>query len=129
MGARRVTLPPAARPNVGRVLRILRTALSALAALSVLVASIALYAFVQGDPSIARARGLVASIRPVDDGRTEVCIRDTTDAGSSGGALEDRELVCWDGALEGVGAAVGECVVLQTEGETDYLRVEKADGC
>lgn len=100
-----------------------------LAALGTIIAAIAAYAFVQDGPSIARLRGQVSSIEPAADGRTDVCIRDTTDAGSSGGALEPKAMVCWDGELEGDRPEVGDCVILQTQGETDYLRVERADNC
>jgi hypothetical protein len=68
-------------------------------------------------------------VRKTTDYITEVCLRDTTDAGSTYGDKRDRESICWDGSLEGVKPEIGACVVLQSQGESGILRVESAEGC
>ena len=58
-----------------------------------------------------------------------MCLRDTTDAGSTYGDKQPRDSICWDGVLEGVVPTIGACVVLQAQGESSVLRVEPAQGC
>ncbi len=60
---------------------------------------------------------------------TMICIRDTVDAGGTYGNRKPRAEVCWDGILEGTLPSVGDCVILQTQGESSVLAVEKATGC
>ena len=67
--------------------------------------------------------------RQPDEQTTEVCLRDTTDAGSSYGDKRERDLICWSGALEVVEPTIGSCVVLQAQGEPRVLCVEPADEC
>ena len=94
----------------------------------VLFASL-LFLFACIGSSIARERGTVVSIEtPIGQGAT-LCLANTVDAGSTYGERKGHANVCWDGQLEGVVPRAGDCVVMQTEGETSYLRVETAQGC
>ena len=81
------------------------------------------------NPAIARSKGVVTSVRKKTEQTAEVCLRDTTDAGSTYGSNRDRDSICWDGVLEGVEPTIGACVVLQAQGESSVLRVESAEGC
>ena len=81
------------------------------------------------NPAIARSKGVVTSVRKNADQTTEVCLRNTMDAGSTYGNKQDRDASCWDGVLEGVKPTIGACVVLQAQGESSVLRVESAKGC
>lgn len=103
-------------------------ALAIIGGLGIVVGAMALFAVSQGE-SIARRRGEITSIRPAGDDRTKVCLRDTVDAGSTYGTREPQDSVCAAGQLEGIQASVGLCVVMQTEGETNHLRLEQAEGC
>lgn len=93
-------------------------------------ASIAAVVLCSCNPAIARAKGVVTSVRKSSrDQITEVCLRDTTDAGSTYGDKRDRDSICWDGFVEGIEPTIGACVVLQSQGESSVLRVESAEGC
>ena len=81
------------------------------------------------NPAIARAQGVVTSIRQLDEQTTEVCLRDAKDAGSTYGDKRDRDSLCWSGVLEGSEPTIGSCVALQAQGESSVLGVEPADGC
>jgi hypothetical protein len=122
-------MPLAAEQQGSRRRRAVRAVLILLAAVGGLVVVTALYGLAQGDPAIARRRGEVTSIKTVDGASTEVCIRNTTDAGSTYGDPKDRPLECLEGLLEGITPTVGSCVVLQVEGEASYLRAARADRC
>ena len=106
----------------------LRNILGVLGGLVVLIGLMSVFALAQS-PAIARIRGEVTSVRDAGDSTTEVCVKNATDAGSNYGDKRDRPSACWAGTLEGVRPTIGDCVVLQTEGETSYLRVETANGC
>ena len=92
-------------------------------------ASLAAVVLCSCNPAIARAKGVVTSVRKSRDRTTEVCLRDTTDAGSTYGDKRDRDSICWDGFVEGIEPTIGACVVLQSQGESSVLRVESAEGC
>jgi hypothetical protein len=80
---------------------------------------------------IARERGTVLSIETPDlrgKGST-LCLANTVDAGSTYGARKGHQKVCWSGNLEGIVPRVGDCVVMQVEAETSYLRVTGGEGC
>jgi hypothetical protein len=49
--------------------------------------------------------------------------------GSTYGSGEARSQDCRDGVLEGDRPSIGDCVVLQTQGESSILRIESSDGC
>lgn len=104
-----------------------KTTLSVIATEGMLIEP-AIFALVQGDSAIARRRGEATSVKSLSDGVSEVCIKNTTDAGGNYGDRKNLPSVCWHGLLEGVSPAVGDCVILQVEGETSYLRVETAEG-
>jgi hypothetical protein len=116
-------LPPASKGS-----RAPTIAVVAVASLLVVVASVGLYQCAT-NPAIARMRGVVTSVTEVPDRQVEVCIRDATDAGSTYGDRNDRDSLCWDGFLEGMRPKVGDCVVLQAQGESATLKVEAATGC
>jgi hypothetical protein len=124
-----MTAPSVERTKVTGLRRFVGPVLIALAAVAGLCAVVGIIAWSQSDSAIARRHGEVTSIKPEANGRTEVCIKNATDAGSTYGNRDAEAAECWQGALEGVSASIGDCVVLQTEGETSYLRVETAEGC
>jgi len=85
-----------------------------------------------GGPAIARIQGDVVSVRTVESGSREVCVDHVTDAGTNYGKHPDEPWAspqCWSGQLEGFIPAVGQCVILQAEGESDLLTVEHGEGC
>ena len=88
-----------------------------------------LFLIAQNSEAIARVKGTVVAITPAEDDQVEVCLRDVVDAGSTYGNTDDRSSICWSGELEGSEPTIGVCVVLQSEGEASYLRVERSEGC
>lgn len=63
------------------------------------------------NPAIARVRGQVLTIEPVDD-EIEICVSGPTDADSTYGddSFDDPE--CWSGVVDDVLPSVGDCVTL-----------------
>lgn len=86
-----------------------------------------MYASFGSDAAIARQRGELTWFNDGDP--TQICIKDTTDAGSTFGNFGSQPLICWSGSSEGDDASIGDCVILQIAAESDYLRVEHTDGC
>jgi len=80
------------------------------------------------NPAIARVRGQVVAVEPVDD-EIEICVSGPTDAGSTYGddTFDDPE--CWSGVVDDELPSVGDCVTLQVQGESSRLEVEPASGC
>lgn len=83
------------------------------------------------DPAIARRKGVVAVVRPVDDspGEVEVCLLNTVDAGSTYGDKSPSRGECLAGVPDGSIPKPRDCVVLQIQGESSMLWIEPADGC
>jgi hypothetical protein len=52
-----------------------------------------------------------------------------TDAGSTYGDKSPRERMCISGVHSGIRPQIGECVIIETEGESSKLQVEQASGC
>ena len=94
-----------------------------------LVGALALFLIAQNSEAIARVKGTVVTVAPAEDDQVEVCLGDVVDAGSTYGNTDDRSSLCWSGELEGSEPTIGACVVLQSEGEASYLRVERSEGC
>jgi hypothetical protein len=82
-----------------------------------------------GNPAIARMKGAVITVGPVED-ETRICLSDPVDAGTTYGDRKYSDRECWSGILEGDPAPqVGDCVVLGVQGESSVLSVERAHGC
>lgn len=80
------------------------------------------------NPAIARVRGEVVTVEPVDE-EIEICLAGPTDAGSTygDGTFDDPE--CWSGLVDNELPSVGDCVTLQIQGESSMLEVEPASDC
>ena len=104
-----------------------RILLLPLLAVAISLGSITMYASFASDEAIARQRGELTWFN--DGTPAQICIKDTTDAGSTFGNFGSQHLLCWSGNFEGDGASIGDCVILQIAAEPEYLRVEQADGC
>lgn len=81
-----------------------------------------------GNPAIARMRGNVSSVERVDD-EVKVCVSNPIDAGSTYGDRTYSAVECWQGLVERREPHVGDCVVLQSQGESSELVVHDASGC
>ena len=92
------------------------------------IAGFAVYIGAVGNPAIARMRGLVSSVQPRDD-EVEICIANPVDAGTTYGDSEFDSLECWRGFVEDPRPAVGDCVVVQSQGHVSELIVESSTGC
>ena len=83
------------------------------------------------NPAIYRARGTVASVRAVDGERVEVCLEGAVKAaGSTYGKSPSDGRICMDGIAEPPALPnIGDCVVLQHQGEGSVMKIEQADEC
>ena len=87
----------------------------------------AVYAGLLGDPPIAPMKGEVVSVEPID-GRIEICLADPIDAGSTYGNRVGGEPECWSGILADPKPQAGECVIIESRGESAVIGVESAHG-
>lgn len=70
----------------------------------------------------------MVSVTDLGDNGTEVCISGAVDPDDLDREdFESRE--CRDGFIEGEVPAEGDCVVLQTQGESSMLEVTRVSGC
>jgi hypothetical protein len=81
-----------------------------------------------GNPYIARMKGEVMKIEPVDD-ETQICLSNPVDAGSTYGDRKYSERECWSGVLEVPAPEVGDCVIVGVQAETSVMSVERAHRC
>jgi hypothetical protein len=83
------------------------------------------------NPAIYRARGTVVSVRAVDSKSAEVCLeRAVKAAGSTYGTSPSNGRICMDGIAEPPALPnIGDCVVLQQQGEGSVMKIEPADEC
>jgi hypothetical protein len=84
------------------------------------------------NPAIYRAKGTVVSVGPHED-VTQVClVRAIKAAGSTyGNPLKDGR-ICMNGFPRPAGVElpkVGDCVILQNQGESSELKIEGATDC
>jgi hypothetical protein len=100
-------------------------------------ATIAVAALIVGvatacNPAIYRAKGTVVSVGPHEDA-TQVClVRAIKAAGSTYGKLLKDGRICMNGFPIPAGVElprVGDCVILQNQGESSELKIERATGC
>ena len=61
--------------------------------------------------------------------RTEICIKNASDAGSTYGDKSVADKECLSGIVVGRPPATGDCVRLQMQGEGSELKVTGADDC
>ena len=80
------------------------------------------------NPAIARIRGQVTAVNAANES-TEICLSGVSDAGSTYGNKSPRERECWDGIAVGTEPRIGQCVVLEIQGEGAELKVARASGC
>lgn len=86
------------------------------------------YTALIGNPAIARMKGEVVSVEPVED-HTEICLAHPVDAGSTYGDRSYAELECRNGIIAGVAPEVGECVIIESQGESSVIEVESGRLC
>jgi len=95
---------------------------------AVLIGLVVFVFLAAGNPAIARIRGEVVSVDQVDE-RIEVCVVNPVDAGSTYGDREFDSTECWSGDVSDGLPNLGDCVVLQTQGESSVLKVTPARAC
>jgi hypothetical protein len=86
----------------------------------------AAYVGLVGNPAIARMKGEVISVEPVDD-ETEICLSEPMDAGSTHGDREYDNPECRRGLLESRVPSVADCVILKSQGHVSEIEVEAAE--
>ena len=88
----------------------------------------AVFGFAACTSAIFRVQGEVVSVTDLGENGTKICISDAVDPDDPDrDDFEPRE--CRDGFLEGEVPTEGDCVVLQTQGESSMLEVTRASGC
>ena len=100
-------------------------------------ATVALAALIVGgatacNPAIYRAMGTVVFVGPYEDA-TQVClVRAVKAAGSTYGKPLKDGRICMNGFPQPTGVElpkVGDCVILQNQGEGSELKIERATDC
>ncbi|MDQ1391870.1 MAG: hypothetical protein QOF30_847 [Acidimicrobiaceae bacterium] len=84
------------------------------------------------NPAIYRAEGTVVSVGPHEDA-TQVClVRAIKAAGSTYGKSPGNGRICMFGVPTPAGIElpkVGDCVILENQGESSELKIERATNC
>lgn len=83
------------------------------------------------NPAIYRAKGTVVSVEPTTGREVKVCLeRAIKAAGSTYGKPPADGRICLDGIADSPALpVVGECVILQVQGEGSALRIEPGTAC
>jgi hypothetical protein len=79
------------------------------------------------DSAVARTKGVVSSVQP--GAETQICLKNTVDAGSTYGDKSPRAEVCATGIVQGPVPQPGDCIILRTQGESSDLTVTPGKAC